>query len=202
MRKKLLTAGALMLLLMVSVTPAAGASRYPDRYVDGDIHFELKLPDKASCMLTMRPLENIEEPENFNFDLSGGEKDEYFYVEFTENKSESTFFKKTTDVQIEYNLEPVIGETELNLSVSAGLMARVYDRGLNLHGDGGESEGDVSGEGGIYPLDREKMSGQTDILSLRIVRPAPGACIAAACIVAALMATLFACIGRRKRDKK
>ena len=49
MRKKLLTAGALMLLLMVSVTPAAGASRYPDRYVDGDIHFELKLPDKASC---------------------------------------------------------------------------------------------------------------------------------------------------------
>ncbi|MGN0734830.1 MAG: hypothetical protein ACI4LP_03330 [Anaerovoracaceae bacterium] len=196
MRKILRITAALLLLFMVSATPAAGASRYSDRYVDGDIHFQLKYPDKASCVLTMRPLENIEETETFNFDLSGGEKGEYFSVEFTENKSESTFFKRTTDVQIEYNLEPVIGETELNVSVSAGFMASVYDRGLSLYGDGEKVEGD---EEELYPLDREKMTGQAASLSFRIVRPAPSAYIAVACITAALIAVVCLCTRRRKK---
>lgn len=156
----------------------------------------------------MRPLENIDETENFNFDLSGGEKGEYFSVEFTENKSESTFFKKATDVQIEYDLEPVIGETELNVSVSAGFMARVYDRGLSLYGDNENGEGDGHAENELYPLDREKMTGQADSLSLRIVRSAPGACAAASlCILAAAAAIVIVCIRRGKirknrRDKK
>ena len=202
MRKKLRITAVLLLMFMISVTPAAGAYRYSDRYVDGDIHFQLKSPDKASCVLTMRPLENIEETETFIFDLSGGEKGEYFSVDFTENKRESTFFKKTTDVQIEYDLEPVIGETELNVSVSAGFMVRVYDRGLSLYGDGEKVEGDEGGEEELYPLDREKMTGQAASLSFRIVRPAPSAYIVAACITAALIAVVCLCIGRRKRNKK
>lgn len=203
MRKKFRIIAAVLMLVMISVTTAAGADqptdRYAARYVDGDIHFNLKSQEKAACVLNMRPMENIDETGTFNFDLSGGEKGEYFSLEFTENKSESTFFRKITDVQIEYNLEPVIGETELNVSVSAGLMARVYDRGLSLYGDDGKDKGD-GGEKGLYLLDREKMTGQAASLSLRIVRPAPGAFAAAViCILVAAAAIVCVCRGIVKK---
>lgn len=207
MRKKFLIVAAVLMLVMISVTAAAGddqpSDRYAARYVDGDIHFNLKSQEKAACVLNMRPMENIHETETFNFDLSGGEKGEYFSLKFTEKTSESTFFRKITDVQIEYDLEPVIGETELNVSVSAGLMARVYDRGLSLHGDDEKGKGD-GGENGLYLLDREKMTEQAASLSLRIVRPAPGAIAAAViCILATAAAIACACMGRvKKRNRR
>ncbi|MGN0733945.1 MAG: hypothetical protein ACI4LC_07220 [Emergencia sp.] len=166
MRKKSFIVIAAILALVFSTVSGA----YATEYADGDIHFELKSQEDAKCILTMRLMDNLEEQDIFTYDLDDTEQNRYFTVNYVENEGESSFFKKSTDVQIEYNLEPVIGESELNVSVSAGSMAKVYDKGLDLYEEEDE----------LYPLDPEKMTSQTDVLNLRIVRPSAAAYAAAA----------------------